>query len=137
MPLLQALWLRHPEDITARHIDDQYYLGEHILVAPVINQSGVRDVYLPPVYDVHDAGIAWIDLWTGRPFTGRQWLRKVASPLSMIPVFVRAGASIPIYPEPVASTADMDPGKIQSLTFDETYQGLDTSVIAFADPRTP
>ncbi|MFH1497100.1 MAG: alpha-xylosidase [Verrucomicrobiota bacterium] len=135
LPMLQALWLRHPEDIAARHIDDQYYLGEYMLVAPVISRSGVRDIYLPPSASSGDGAVAWIDLWTGRSFAGGQWLRKVASPLSTIPVFIRAGARLPIYPEMVASTADMDPGKVQDLVFDETYRGLDSSVIAYADPR--
>lgn len=119
LPLLRALILHHEEDPTCWHIDDAYYLGDHFLVAPVMNEEGVRDVYLP-------AG-RWVDLWTGEHLEGPQWLYGVVSPLERMPVFVRFGARVPIYPVPVASTAEMDLTRSTLLMFDETYQGLSSS----------
>jgi Alpha-glucosidases, family 31 of glycosyl hydrolases len=103
-PLLRALYLMHPEDKTCRHIDDQYYFGDDILVAPLVNSGGVRDVYLPDG--------EWINFFTKEVFSGNRWLQNIKTPLDEMPVFVRRGAKIPIYPDEINCTDDMDFGKI-------------------------
>ncbi|MDR3220049.1 MAG: alpha-xylosidase [Dysgonamonadaceae bacterium] len=102
-PVLRALWLHHPEDKTCLHIDDQYYFGENMLVAPIMNAEGIRDIYLPEG--------KWVHFFSGEQFDGKQWLKDVAVPLEEMPVFVRYGANIPLYPEPVACTDEMDLSK--------------------------
>jgi len=121
LPLLRALILFDTNDPSCRHIDDAYLLGDDILVAPVMNEAGVRDVYLPTG--------DWVDLWTGTELSGPRWLKDVASPLEHMPVYIRAGARIPIYPDPVASTADMDLDRTTTLVFDETYSGIGHSIL--------
>jgi alpha-D-xyloside xylohydrolase len=103
-PVLRALYLHHPDDKTCRHIDDQYYFGEQMLVAPVMNAANKRDIYLP--------GGKWVHFFSGEVFSGEQWLNEVSVPLDEMPVFVKYGASIPLYPEPVACTGEMDWSKI-------------------------
>ena len=53
-------------------------------------------VYLP-------AG-GWYDFWSGRRYRGGQTIRT-AAPLSMIPLFVRAGSIVPLG-DPVQSTSE-------------------------------
>jgi hypothetical protein len=66
--------------------------GEWLLVAPVYEDSPVRnDIYLP-------AG-KWIDYWDGTELNGSTTLNGYAAPLEKLPMFVRAGAIIPMYPE--------------------------------------
>jgi alpha-D-xyloside xylohydrolase len=101
-PVLRALWLHHPDDKTVLHIDDQYYFGENILVAPVMNAEGLREVYLPDG--------KWVHFFTREVFEGKQWL-TVQSPLEEMPVFVRHGATIPLYPDAVSCTDAMDLSK--------------------------
>ena len=120
-PVLRALALHHPDDPLCWHIDDQYYFGSALLVAPVMNDTGVRDVYLP-------AG-DWVDLWTGQAFHGPQLLRGVASPLDRIPVFAKQGARIRVYPDRVQSTDEMDLTKCRDLVFAAGYPGLSASVL--------
>lgn len=108
-PMVAPLLLEYPEDPTVWSIDDQYLFGRDLLVAPIMNDEGVRDIYLP-------AG-DWIDFYSGREFTGGQWLLQSHYPLAAIPIFVRSKTILPYYPELVDSTDQMDLGKVQFLHF--------------------
>ncbi len=107
-PVLRALLFHHPDDPTVWDIDHQYYLGEHLLVAPVLNEEGIRDIYLPEG--------RWIDLFTGESVAGGRWLLKQKFPLERMPVYARAGAVLKLYPERVTSTNDMDLSKTIEVT---------------------
>lgn len=90
LPLIRALWLHNPDDPRAAAIGDQYLWGRDILVAPVYEKGAdTRDVYLP-------AGI-WYDWWTLEKHTGRQTITRDVD-LGTLPLFVRAGAIIPLDP---------------------------------------
>lgn len=114
--IVQALIFHHPEDKICWHIDDQYYFGDDILVAPVMNAESKRDIYLPEG--------EWIEFFTGQQFAGLKWLNNITVPLEIMPVFIRKGAVIPIYPELVNSTDDMDMSKIKNIKIDETFHGF-------------
>jgi len=121
LPVLRALVFHHEDDPTCWHIDDQYYLGDAFLVAPILNDAGQRDVYLPEG--------EWIDFWSGECLDGNRWLRGVEAPLERMPVYVRWGARVPVYPEQVQCTDEMDLDKAILLVFDEGYQGFADSVL--------
>ncbi len=108
-PVLRALYLMHPDDLVCRHIDDQYYFGDDFLVAPVMNSEGVRSVYLPEGQ--------WVNFFTKEEFTGPCWLKDIQVPLEQMPVYVRKGAEIPIYPEQVGCTDEMDMSKVVRIKF--------------------
>lgn len=114
--IVQALIFHHPEDKICWHIDDQYYFGDDILVAPVMNSESKRDIYLPEG--------EWIEFFTGQQFTGLKWLNNITVPLEIMPVFIRKGATIPIYPDLVDSTDDMDMGKVKNIKIDESFNGF-------------
>ena len=66
----------------------EFELGKELLVAPVYKQGArSRHVFLP-------AG-DWINYWTGKNEKGGK-LIDVSAPLNQIPLFVRAGAIIPM-----------------------------------------
>lgn len=109
MPLLRALIFHHPEDKTCRHIDDEYYFGDSFLVAPVMNPSGIRDIYLPEG--------AWVHFFTKEKYAGNRWLRNVETPLDQMPVFVKKGAGISVYRDRVSHTGEMDMKKIEVQRF--------------------
>ena len=100
LPVLQALLIKHPHDRQVWHIDDEYYFGDDFLVCPVMNTEDRRDIYLP--------NGAWLDFFTGERYEGGRWYYGVECPLDRMPVFVREGARIPLYPDDVDSTDDMD-----------------------------
>jgi alpha-D-xyloside xylohydrolase len=121
-PVLRAMLLHCPEDKTVWHIDDQYFLGDDFLVAPVMNALGRRDVYLP--------GGEWVNFFTGENTIGPCWLKDFDCPLQDMPVWVRNGASIPVYPESVSCTDEMDFSKVLQLPINKSFKGIDESVLA-------
>lgn len=115
-PVLRALLFHHPGDKTCWHIDDQYYFGDHMLVAPVMNSENTRDIYLPKG--------TWVNFFTGEILEGGNWLHEVEIPLDQMPVYVRYGAEIPIYPDDVNCTDEMDMAKAVKIRFDESYKTI-------------
>lgn len=86
-PLLRALPLAFPGQAHLAGCDDAYLFGPDLLVAPMHNPGEHRPVPLP-------AG-RWTDFWTGRVVTGGRVV-TVPAPLDRIPVFLRAGALVPV-----------------------------------------
>jgi alpha-glucosidase len=94
VPAVRAMVLEYPDDpVTwSKRTQYQFMSGESLLVAPVYEDSPVRnDIYLP-------AG-KWIDYWNGQEYFGPTVLNSFETPLEKLPVFVKAGAIIPMYPE--------------------------------------
>ena len=114
--VLRALIFEHPADKMCWHIDDEYYFGDDFLVAPVMNSEDCRDVYLPEG--------EWVNFFTGERIRGGQWLKGVKVPLDEMPVYVREGAVIPVYPEDVDCTDEMDLDKSVTLKIDEHFRGI-------------
>jgi alpha-D-xyloside xylohydrolase len=111
VPLARPLVYDHPSDRTTWHIDDEYLLGPDLLIAPMFEPRGRRAIYLP-------AG-GWYDFWTDERFDGPRWITYDAE-LETLPLFVRAGAVIPMGPElQYANEAAWDP-----LSFD-VYPGIE------------
>jgi alpha-glucosidase (family GH31 glycosyl hydrolase) len=72
--------------------DFRFTLGDALLVAPILDASGKRDVALP-------AGSHWYDWWapSADALPGGQTLSGYdATDLAKIPLFVRAGAIVPL-----------------------------------------
>jgi alpha-glucosidase/alpha-D-xyloside xylohydrolase len=90
MPMIRALWLHHPDDATAVARGDEYLWGRDLLIAPVVEKGAtVRKVYLPKG--------EWFDFWTNERTTGGKEIDKAVD-LSVVPMYVRAGAIIPTGP---------------------------------------
>lgn len=100
LPIIRAMWLHYPKDPNAVVRGDQYLYGRDILVAPVVEKGATsRSVYLP-------AG-GWFDFWTQiRQEGGREIVRDVD--LSTIPLYVRAGALLPMDPIRQYTTEKVD-----------------------------
>ena len=114
-PILRALPFHDHRDPTCWEIDDEYLFGSAFLVAPVMNDAGRREVYLPRG--------RWVDP-VRRDARGAGLARAARIPLGRMPVYVRSGSEIPVYPRPVACTDEMDPAQVVPLRFDATYRGL-------------
>jgi len=120
-PVLRALVFHHSDDPTCWGIDDEFYCGPSLLVAPIMNSEGTRDLYLPDG--------EWIDFWSGKKLTGPRWIKEVTYPLERIPVFAVAGAEIPVYPEQVQHTGEMDLARVTRIRFDSGYSGISSSIL--------
>ena len=81
--------MEYRRDRAAGLVEDQYLLGPDLLAAPVLKEGQTsREVYFPK-------GAAWIDWWTGKRHEGGA-TAKVAAPLDRLPLFIRAGAIVPV-----------------------------------------
>ena len=90
LPIMRALWLHFPADPAATACGDQYLWGPDILVAPVVERGATaRNVYLPPG--------SWFDFWTEQVTAGGRTIARDVD-LAAMPLFVRAGAVIPMEP---------------------------------------
>jgi alpha-D-xyloside xylohydrolase len=120
-PMLRALLMHHHDDKMCWHIDDQYYFGDDFLVAPVMNSENKRDVYLPEG--------KWINFFSGSVSEGSCWLKDFEAPLDEMPVWVKYGSSVPVYPFPVTNTDEIELAKVVDLKFDAGFQGIGKSVL--------
>ncbi len=87
VPIMRTLYLQNPEDDKTYNIEDEYYLGEQMLVTPIITGLDKREIYLPKGN--------WIDFWNKTHFSGGQKINYDVS-LNRIPVFVKAGTILPL-----------------------------------------
>ncbi len=86
-PVMRPLVFEFQDDPNTYTIDDQFFLGPFMLIAPVLGPNDkTRRVYLPD-------GI-WIDYWSHEVVQGTSII-TVNTPLDKIPIFLRAGAVIP------------------------------------------
>ena len=90
-PIIQALVFNYPDDVNTYNIDDQYFFGENMLICPVTEKGAKsRTLYLPEGN--------WVDYWSGEKYTGKQNI-IIKTPLEKLPVYVKAGAIIPMQPD--------------------------------------
>ena len=91
VPLFRPLMLNYQDDASTYNLDDEFMIGEDLLVAPIVKPDVTsRLVYLPK-------GM-WYDFWTNKKYSGGTTIR-IDAPLETVPIFVRGGAIIPIGPE--------------------------------------
>lgn len=86
-PPFRALVLDTPSDAALATIDDQYMVGDRLMVAPLFADEPTRKVVVP-------AGTDWHDFWTGELAEGGTTVTVSASTLN-IPVYVKAGSIVP------------------------------------------
>jgi alpha-glucosidase len=90
VPLFRPLVLNYQDDPNTYNLDDEFMIGNDLLVAPVLKPDVIRRlVYLP-------SG-TWYDYWTNKKYEGGTMISADA-PLETVPMFVRAGAIIPTGP---------------------------------------
>jgi alpha-D-xyloside xylohydrolase len=85
-PMLRTLFFEYPEDLTSWLVEDQYLFGTDILVAPLMEDTPGRNVYLPP-------GL-WTDYQTEKTYEGARWHHITAGEVPVV-MLVRDGAAIP------------------------------------------
>jgi alpha-D-xyloside xylohydrolase len=87
LPPVRALALDYQDDERTHAIDDQFILGDSLLIAPVFRGEKSRSIFLP-------SG-GWYDFWTHEHFNGGETL-VYDTPLDLIPVFVKSGVILPL-----------------------------------------
>ena len=84
------MWLHYSDDREAVARGDEYLFGRDLLVAPVVEKGATsRSLYLP-----HGT---WYDFWTDETHEGGSEITRHVD-LATLPVYVRAGAVLPMGP---------------------------------------
>ncbi|KAK9870228.1 hypothetical protein WA026_006312 [Henosepilachna vigintioctopunctata] len=82
IPTNPPIWWIDPTDPVALSVEDEFLLGEKILVAPILEEGALsRDVYLP--------NGRWQDGNTGAIIEGRRTLKDYPAPIDVLPYFIR------------------------------------------------
>jgi alpha-glucosidase len=127
-PVQRPLVFDYQDDVSVRHVDDEYLFGGDLLVAPVYRKGETaRQAYLP-------AG-TWHDWRTGAKLAGRRWITAAAS-LDTIPLYARGGSVIPMWPEAPVSTMDYRPTVLELHVFLPYEDGESSSVLHEDDGET-
>ena len=123
-PILRPTFLDHEWDDNTFNENDDYLLGQDLLVASVVAPGQkTRQVYLP------DNQCGWYDFYTHQWFSGKQII-TVDAPLEKIPLFIKAGSIIPLSGKKLKNTLHnnhrellimpfLDKGNIESTIFDD------------------
>jgi alpha-glucosidase len=127
-PVQRPLHFDFQEDPASLRIDDQYLLGDALLVAPVLEPAVThRDVYLPPG--------SWTDFHTGTQYGGKS-RHSVETALDHVPLFARGGKVIPMYAAAPRSTMDPAPDVLELHAFAPSSDSLTTSLLHEDDGTT-
>ncbi len=86
-PPFRALIMDNPGDESLLVVDDEYMMGDRLLVAPMFAGEDGRKVVLPKGQ--------WHDFWSGQVFKGGGTYTVPASQEN-IPVFVKSGSIVPV-----------------------------------------
>jgi alpha-D-xyloside xylohydrolase len=119
--MMRPLLFDFASDPMATNIPDQFMFGPAFLVNPVTSAGATsRPVYLP-------ANTTWYDFWTGSTQTGGQTI-MAAAPIDHLPLYVPAGAIVPMGPIMQYSTEmPVDPIELR------VYKGADGAFTLYED----
>jgi alpha-D-xyloside xylohydrolase len=138
--MMRGLVMDFPKDKNALDLNDEFMFGRSLLVSPVTSAMYVKpavseketiqvedfstikskETYLP-------AGADWYDFWTAEKFPGGKKVSR-QTPLDIMPVYVKAGAVIPIGP----SVQYAEEKKWDSLEI-KVYPGANGKFVLYED----
>lgn len=86
LPPFRALLMDYSNDPALAEVDDEYLIGDRLLVAPLFAGEAQRTVVLPKG--------DWHDFWTGTPVAGGRKF-TLSGDTRNIPVYVKSGSVLP------------------------------------------
>ncbi|WP_174614318.1 glycoside hydrolase family 31 protein [Virgibacillus ihumii] len=115
LPVMRPLFMEYPEDVKTYNLNDQFMVGDNVIIAPILAPSVTdRSVYLPRGY--------WTDFETGEVYTGGK-VHLIHVELDQLPIFVKNGTAI--MQGDWTSNKEKNPKQISMHVFagidDETY----------------
>ncbi|XP_045192730.1 myogenesis-regulating glycosidase-like [Mercenaria mercenaria] len=81
-PIIQPLWWTDPQDTTSLTVDDEYLIGDTLLVAPIVSEGKTqRDIYIPQG--------KWKDMMNDVEVEAGTWIRDYHIPLDKVATFMK------------------------------------------------
>lgn len=124
IPSMRSMVLEFTEDKTCHYVDKQYMLGDNLLVAPIFNEEGMAEYYLPE-------GI-WTDFFTGEEKHGAGWIREKHGYLS-IPLMVKENSIVALGAHD--DKPDYDYGDHAELRLYSLQDGKEASTVVYGMDR--
>lgn len=87
-PMMRPLSMMYPNDKETEKIWDEYFFGKNLLVAPVSDETEMREIYFPEG--------RWTSLWNLQEKISGPTRICVNVPIDKIPVYIREGSFIPL-----------------------------------------
>ncbi|MDZ4743263.1 MAG: glycoside hydrolase family 31 protein [Verrucomicrobiota bacterium] len=106
-PPFRALVMDYPHDKETYGVDNQWMMGDNLMVAPIVAGKAEREIYLPEG--------EWFDFWTGQKYPGSQ-KSTMKVPLDIIPLFVKSGTVLPLA-KPTPHTGDPNSFKLDIFIY--------------------
>lgn len=92
-PIVRPLFMEFPDDRKSYLIQDEFMLGDALLVSPILERGIEKTlVYLP--YQDERGPLKWENWWTGEILESGHHI--VDSPLDIMPLFIREDSGIPL-----------------------------------------
>ncbi len=124
IPAMRSMVLEFTEDKTCHYVDKQYMLGDNLLVAPVFNEEGMAEYYLPEG--------TWTDFFTGEEKQGAGWIREKHGYLS-IPLMVKENSIVALGAHD--DKPDYDYGDHAELRLYSLQDGKEASTVVYGMDR--
>lgn len=88
-PIMRPLIFNYPLDENCRNLNDEFMIGDNLLVSPVVEQgANYKSVYLP--------NGTWYDYFTGEKISGgKRFL--CSAPLDTCPIYIKGNSMLPKY----------------------------------------
>ena len=131
-PMIRAMFLDYPNEYTLGTATRyQFLYGPYLLVAPIYQETAMdkdgndirNGIYLPEG--------TWIDYFTGEKYNGNCIINNFDAPIWKLPLFVKAGAIIPVT-EPHNNVYQID----NALRMYELYPAGETTFTEYDDDGT-
>lgn len=107
VPMMRSMAIAFPNEPDLAAAGDQYMFGHDLLVAPVVSEKNSRVI--------HFSAGRWTSLWDGTTNAGPAAV-LMNVPLNTIPVYLRAGAVMPVQLNPALQFgASMSSGRVNAL----------------------
>ncbi len=98
IPLIHPMPVQFPEDSAAANRADEFFVGDELLVVPVLNPGSTANPYLP-------AG-RWTELSSDLIYAGKREIALDVPP-DHLPVFAKNGTIVPLGPESAGGAMEL------------------------------
>lgn len=120
VPVVRSLAMLYPhsDEVYAPDFQNQFMLGSYLLVCPCSSAQRITKVFLPEG--------EWYDLYNDKKYSAG--IHLIEAPLERLPVFVKAGAVIPM--QSLVQSLQHKPADTLEI---HTYAGADSSFVYYED----
>lgn len=85
IPMMRSMIIAFSDDTACKYLDQQYMLGDNLLIAPVMNEEGLAEFYVPEG--------TWYDIITNQTYEGGKYYQRTCSYFEM-PVLARPNSIV-------------------------------------------